>query len=53
MNKIKNVSKYDHRIFKFWQRAGIPLEDQIDMFIESVSFGISNALQAKEYKDFT
>ena len=53
MNKTKSVSEYYHRLFKLWQRAEISLEDRIDMFIESVSLDISNALQAREYKDFT
>lgn len=53
MNKTENVSKYYHRLFKLWQRAEISLEDRIDMFIESVSFGISNALQTRKYKNFT
>ena len=53
MNKTKNVSKYYHRLFKLWQRAETSLEDRIDMFIKFVNFGISNALQAREYKNFT
>ena len=53
MNKTESVSEYYHRLFKLWQRAGTSLEDRIDMFIGSVSPGISNALQAREYKDFT
>ena len=53
MNKTESVSEYYHRLFKLWQRAETPLEERIDMFIGSVSPGISNALQAKEYKNFT
>lgn len=53
MNKTESVSEYYHRLFKLWQRAGTSLEDRIDQFIGSVTPGISNALQAREYKDFT
>ena len=53
INKTKNVSKYYHRLFKLWQRAETSLENRIDMFIEFVSLGISNVLQAREYKNFT
>lgn len=52
MNKTKNVSKYYHRLFKLWQRADISFENQINVFIEFVFFDISNAFQAREYKNF-
>ena len=53
MGKTESVSEYYHRPFKLWQRAETPLEDRIDIFIGLVSPGISNAFQAREYKDFT
>lgn len=53
MNKMVGVSENYHWFFKLWHRAGILLEDWIDIFIGSVSYGILNILQAQEYKDFT
>ena len=53
MNKTKTISKYYHRLFKFWQRVETSLKNRIDMFIESINLDIFQILQIREYKNFT
>jgi hypothetical protein len=52
MKNNENVSKYYHRIFKFWQKAKISLKDRIETFLIIVKSKISSSLMRKEFNKF-